>query len=356
MEFPFPLLEPRQGDRHYYDTASSLHHCSLDIPEARGGRVRLQLTIPWYDLEKDLQVLTLAIVWPKHGPALPGPNAVAETIWKRLTAGDFERTRRSSRPLFWSKHGPPRAQPSGLVTARVRINKWRGETFVRTEDQDLAKSLPRDDAVVCLVCDLGWAFRFFHGRWPRDKDKLAWVYRAHRMTALLVAEEIADLYLQNSPHLLPRQRQNLDDAYPVLKKRIAEAYRSDTVTPRRLALALVDIKFEKLLNRLLDPNRMVGLDDATLWSRLLPQENRERLNQLRPAPSVWEIMSWAERVREENEAASGFSSWYSCLVGKPLEPLNPPFETDIRQRKEIAFLEYPGVERWASIVWEALNS
>ncbi len=238
--------------------------------------------------------------------------------------------------------------------AHIRFKKWRAEVIIRKEDQDLAKSLPRDYANVCLITGLGWAFRFFHGRWSRDKDKVAWVYRAHLKTALIVAEEVAELYLSKSSHLFPRQ--HLDGAYPRLAERIKEAYSHPTVTARRLALALVDIKFEKLLNKLLDPNRPVGLDDATLWSRLLPPENRKRLLELCPASSVWEIMSWAEARREENEAASGFSSWYICLVHKPLAPLNPPFDTDIRKRSEIAFLEFPGVERWASIVWEALNS
>lgn len=303
-------------------------------------------------------VLTLAIIWPKGGRALPSPRDLMEEIWRRLTAGGFKRVRRLSKPLFWPKAGPPRVQPSRFVNIRIRFKEWRGEVLIREEDVKLTKLLSseegREAAAVCLQTALGWAFRFFHGRWPREEDKFAWVYRAHRTTALLVAEEVANLYREKSPLLSPRQY--LDEAHPILEKRIKEAYLHPTVTSRRLALALVDIKFEQLLPRLLDPNRMVGLDDAKLWNMFLPPENRERLTKLRPAPSVREIMSWPESKREVDEVASGFSNWWCRIVYDPLRPLYPPSDVPIHERKTIAFLEQPGVERWASIVWEALNS
>ncbi|GEM_PF-4714870 len=365
MDFPFPLLGPRQGHRHHYGPESPWHHCLLEIPESTSGRVRLQLTIPWRELGSGEHIISVALTWPKLNLPPRDLKGLAEDVWKRLVPGKYERTDRSS--LVGS-----------LVRVSIKFNRWRAELFIRREDRQLIELLIREeervaelvssgaiDFAICtvreqaigsLVAGLEWATRFFHPGWSREKDKAAWVYRAHLKTAMLVAEEVADLYLENSP-LLTR-RKYLDVAFPTLKKRISDAYRSATVTARRLALALVDIKFENLFPdrlRLLDPNRLRGLDDATLWSMLLPPDNRDRLIRFRPAPSVQEMMSWPKAKTRDNEAAKGFCNWWVCLVEEPLRPLYPLTDIPLNQRNYIAFLEFPGVERWASIVWDALH-
>jgi len=107
---------------------------------------------------------------------------------------------------------------------------------------------------------------------------------------------------------------------------------------------------------LLHPNRSVGLDDATLWSRLLPPKDQRRLQALLPTPTVHELMSLPKSASRDDEIINGFLSWWSRLVNDPLQPLYPPSDTDFRKHREIAFLEFPGVERWASIVRETLTS
>jgi len=158
------------------------------------------------------------------------------------------------------------------------------------------------------------------------------------MTAMIVADEVADLYLRD-PKLLVHP-QYIEKAYPELEKRIKDAYRHPTVTRRRLALALVDIKFEKVLGPLLNPDRLVGLDDATLWSRRLHRDY-DRLIQLRPAPSVRELLSWSKAKRREDDVADWFLRWWGELVFLPLEPFA---------------VEMAGDEMWPPIVWEALHS
>jgi len=362
IAFPFPLLKSRLGDRHYYETSSSWHHCSLDIPESTRGRITLQRTIPWVDVETGEHILSIAIMWSKHGRALPSPKEVAEVIWKQLTTGHFERSIRSSLCLFWPKVGPPRSQPAELVRAPIKIKRWGAEVFIRKTDRDLAESLPRDDAIVCLVRCLEWGFRLLPGQWARDQDRFAWVYRQHLKTALIVAEEVAQLYLARSPQLSPRMY--LDKAYPELEKLITEAYlpriRKPRVTFRRLALALVHVKFRELGYPVLRPGRS-GLIDSKIWNNLLPPDKRERLIKLRPAPSVRDLLSWSKAKRVDDEVANGFLTWWIRLVYNPLGALYPPQEKPLRERlgksdAVFAFLEDPGVESFASIVWSALNS
>ncbi len=341
MEFSFPLLEPRQGDRHYYYAASPVHHATLDVPESKRGRIRLQLTIPWITLKGGRYLLTVALVWPKIGPDFPMPHELAAELWKRLTEESFERTEQ-------------RGLAGALLKVPVRFKRWPAELFIRKQDWKLARSLAgeegHDATFVCLTETLAWAFRFFHrSRWPREQDKFAWVYRAHRLTALLVADEVAELYLTNAPSLSPRKY--LDEAHPRLARRIAEAYRHPTITPRRLALALVEVKFEKLLGRLL--NRSTGLDDARLWSIMVPPASRSRLLGLLPTQSVVALRSLPKAVRQGDHIC-GFLHWWDLLVNTPLRPLYPPTDVPIKKRSEIAFLELPGVEHWASVVEEAL--
>jgi len=120
----------------------------------------------------------------------------------------------------------------------------------------------------------------------------------------------------------------LDKAYPELEKLITEAYlttatRKPRVTFRRLALALVHVKFKELGYPLLLPERS-GLIDSKIWNNLLPPDKRERLIKLRPAPSVREIRSWPEVKREDDEVADGFLTWWVRLVYDPLGVLYPP--------------------------------
>jgi len=129
IAFPFPLLKSRLGGRHHYNSSSSWHHCSLDIPESTRGRIILQLTIPWFDVEAVEHILSIAIMWPKHGRALPSPREIAELIWKQLTTGHFERTIRSSLCLFWPKVGPPRSQPAELVRTPIKFKRGGGRSL-----------------------------------------------------------------------------------------------------------------------------------------------------------------------------------------------------------------------------------
>ena len=68
MDFSFPLLEKRDGDREHSNPSSAWHLCQLSNPEASGGRIRLQLTIPYYEIGRELgtgqRVVSVALTWP----------------------------------------------------------------------------------------------------------------------------------------------------------------------------------------------------------------------------------------------------------------------------------------------------
>jgi hypothetical protein len=349
----FPLLEERQGDREFNDPLSSWHFRQLSIPE-EGGRIRLQITIPFSDLLVSrivlgtrAPILSLAVTWQRTGHLLPSPELLAKEIIHRLNVGRFKPADRKGRIR------------QRLAKLPIKFARWSGDIYLQWTDRDIAEVLPPRDAVLAIRSAVRWTHwilgGFCEGKKLRGASWQARIYTAHRKTALMVANEIADLYLSNSPRLFSRER--LDEIYPVLVQNIKEAYGSRNpqtaphVTAHRLALALVDLKYGRTLPKLLDKNRQTGLTDSRLWARLLPKQHRNLLRKLCPADSVRDLIDWPETKRESNIAADEFASWWGMLTDSPNVPLR-------RSKKpgSIAFHDLPGVEEWATRVWNALYS
>jgi hypothetical protein len=196
---------------------------------------------------------------------------------------------------------------------------------------------------------LAWAARLLIGRWPSDQDRWCWIYRQHRYIALFVADEVAWYYLHNSSAL--RGSMWLDEAKSSLAHRIREAYvltptgRPPTVTQRRLALALVDVKFENVLPRLLDPARSVGLTDGKLWALVLPPKIRQTLRELCPTRTIPQLLELREQAAELDPILKWVRNWWNLFVDGPLFSFNASH-----------FQSFPAVEDGAARMWAALHN
>jgi hypothetical protein len=240
---------------------------------------------------------------------------------------------------------------------------WRGELFTARANRALVPYAPRRDVYESVREVLGWASKILSHRQPSDRDRLAWIYHAHRRTALFVADEIAKRYFTDRVSLGNVSR--LEAALPKLRERIKAAYPhrvwSSRVTPRRLALALVDHVFEPLFPRpLLEPGRRVGLTDGRLWNEVFPPEYRKRMKALLPAESVHQLLSWPRRELDEHPSGKWFLSWWAILLNV-LGPYYPGYWTNTERSpastdtRSIKLLSHPGVEEWAAEVWDALH-
>ncbi len=343
---PF-LLPTRSGDRPFIYAHSPWHQGKLCVPQSRGGRVRLEMTIPWIGPPGPTShVVPLVLVWPKL-LCLPAPSRVAHVV-----ADALQRAR------------PCRTRGPGLDRFPLKLELWRGEVITRKSDRALLPHVLTPDVLVNVREDLSWASRLLYHRLPSYHDQLGWVYHAYRLTALLVADEIARRYFTDRASL--GKASQLEAALPRLFERINDAYPSRTrpskVTPRRLALALVDQVLGPLFLRLLlDPGRLVGLTDAKLWNQVLPPENRKRLKALLPAESVHALLSWSGQELDAHPTAKWFLKWWSLLLN-----VMGPYAHDRWLASEpspvsqstghFKLLAHPGVEDWAAIVWDALHS
>jgi len=171
------------------------------------------------------------------------------------------------------------------------------------------------------------------------------MYRMHRYTAMVVADEVARLYLSDDRHLLG-DVQFLERADPTLCGRIEAAWGPKAkMTPRRLALALVDAKFKHVLPELLNADRQKGIVDSQLWSLLMRPEEAGKVRALCPAPTVRELCQWSKSRIHQNYSADWFLRWWAEVVRLPLYP----FEMTVE-------MTAAGDDTWPSYVWEALHS
>ncbi len=339
--FKFPLWKKRGDDRNYAFPSSPLNQAVLSVPP-EGGRIRLCVTIPWGGLPdpRRLHILAIALTWRKS-LRLPSSQAVAEATWKALQGKRYRRTTRPALDCFPIKVGP-----------------WRAEAFTWETHRPLLAHLPKDDALVNLQSALEWTSRLLTRRWSR-KGRGDWLLRAHRLTALLVADEIATLYFDDRTRLVNAAA--VEQAEPQLLKRIRAAYRAPRLTPRRLALALVDAKFEGVHPSqfsILDPNRQMGLDDGQLWRRLIPEDHEQRMREgLWPAPSVRELLGWSAEQTREDQRADWLLRWWHLLRDLPLKPLlctPAPRPGELPPSPRNFLQQLPGTEDWAARVWDAL--
>lgn len=336
------LLPPRLTDRYFPYAHSPWHQGGLWVPYG-GGRVRLQVSVPWIGDPGDRRHrLSFVLAWqrPLH---LPAPSKLSTVVADALRGAHPQRTR-----------GP------GLDRFCLKLESWRGEAFTEKKDRALLPHVPRADACLCVREALAWASRLLSHRWPSYHYKLGWIYSAHRFTALLVADEIAARYFEEPASLGDISR--LQSALPQLCRRLGEAYRlpecPPQMTPRRLALALVDHVLGPLFLRpLLDPDRCVSLEEGRLWEQAFPPEYRSRLKTLLPAESVHALLSWPKWKREEDQAVNWFVTWWYLLL-----LVQGPFVRGRWSADEASpitgagskLLAYPGVEKWAAFVWDAL--
>jgi len=274
----FPLLPRRRGDRTHTPPFSPAHDVLLEIPAARGGRVRLQLTMPW---RHEQGSILLALEWPK-AVDLPPVRCLGRTIWRVLCG----------------RAGPPRrTKRFGLSAFPVSVAAWSGRLYVPTAHLGTVRRLDPANAVTGLTAGLDHASRMLVGRWESRVDPQAWIYAMHFRLALLVADEVAREYLDGLPSVpLPLQR--LHQAIPQLRRCVNAAYPGQSprqLTPHRLAMAIVDAKLSHLLRPLLDPGGRAGLDDGTLWRRALPLATERRLCALRKRD--WYVANWCKRWR-----------------------------------------------------------
>lgn len=320
----FPLLRARKGDRTFIE--SDPFECTqLDIPASWGGRVRLQVTI--LSLDGSTKV-ALSMEWPRCSP-LPGPKGLADEVWRTLLSRTPQRTRRA-----------------GLAPFNLALREWRGTVSLRKENVPALRRLEPPYALLCIREALAFAYRHLRGRWPSEKDKQLWMYRMHRYTAMMVADEVARLYLGDRKSELGELK-FLKEAAPSLRKRIKACWqftpsgKGARITPRRLALALVDAKFKHVLPELLNVDRCKGIADGQLWSLVMPPEKAERVRALCPTPTVRELRRWSRSQIHESYAADWFLRWWANIVLRPLHS----FE-----------MIAAGDDAWPSRVWEALHS
>jgi hypothetical protein len=116
------------------------------------------------------------------------------------------------------------------------------------------------------------------------------------------------------------------------------------MTRHRLAFALVDVKFEHVLPRLLDYSRAVGLDDNMLWERMLPPKIRQALRELCFGHTIVELLEWPKEATEYDSILNWVRSWWFFMVYSPLRPFNASH-----------FQSMPGIENPAARVWSALH-
>jgi len=172
----FPLLPRRRGDRTHTPPFSPAHDVLLEIPAARGGRVRLQLTMPW---RHEQGSILLALEWPK-AVDLPPVRCLGRTIWRVLCG----------------RAGPPRrTKRFGLSAFPVSVAAWSGRLYVPTAHLGTVRRLDPANAVTGLTAGLDHASRMLVGRWESRVDPQAWIYAMHFRLALLVADEVAREYL-----------------------------------------------------------------------------------------------------------------------------------------------------------------
>jgi len=274
----FPLLPPRRGDRTFTPPFSRAHDVLLEIPAARGGRVRLQLTMPW---RHEQGSIALALEWAKP-VALPPVRRLGEALW-RVLCGRAGLPRRTNR--------------SRLSAFPVSVAAWSGRLYVPTAHLGTVRRLDPGNAVTWLTAGLGYASRMLVGRWSSHRHRRAWIYAMHEKLGLLAADELAREYLSSLPTVLAHL-ERLHRAAPQLRSQIIAACSGRApahVTPRRFAMALVDAKFRKFRRPLLDPKGRAGLDNGTLWRRVLPLAKERRLRALIKADPY--VAQWRMRWR-----------------------------------------------------------
>jgi len=307
IAFPLP---PRRGDRAFAPPFSPAHDVLLEIPAARRGRVRLQLTMP---RRGERGSIALALEWAKP-VALPLAHGLGKAIWHVLSR----------------RGGPPRRTRRPRLSAfPVSVGAWCGRLYVPTAHLGAVRRLDPGNAVTWLTAGLDYASRMLAGRWGSRADPQAWIYAMHFRLALLVADELAREYL-GSRQAVPASLQRLHQAIPQLRLRVTAAYPGRLprrLTPRRLAMALVDAKFSHLLRPLLDARGRAGIDDGTLWRRVFPLAIERRLRALIRAD--WYVANWCKR-------------WRSLMKVQPLE--------------SYCFFQVPGDEDSAARIWRALHS
>jgi hypothetical protein len=330
MNLQFPLFPPRRGDRRHGNFATEFDQCLLSIPSNPRGRIRLELKIPWAGPKTPLVIIPLALSWAKGVP-LPSPASAAEEIWALLQSCMVKASR------------------TGFVVLSTReIEGWTARIHIPPACCVGIPLIPPQHATLVLREALAWAARLLVGRWPSDEDHWRWIYRQHQRLALIVADEIAWCYLHNLPAL--RHPTYLKEASPDLIQRIREAYglsrdgRSPRVTRHRLAFALVDVKFEHVLPRLLDYSRAVGLDDSKLWERVLPPKIRQTLRELCFGHTVVDLLEWPKEETEFNTMLNWVRGWWFLMVYSPLRPFDA-----------FHFQSMPGVEDLAARVWASLH-
>jgi len=306
----FPLVPSRRGDRTFFNESFPGQDIRLDVPQSRGSRVRLQMTMPYRD---ETGKVSLLVEWPKRRP-FPDPRSVSAQIWNQIT---------SSAPSLRSR--------TGLAFFKVEVDSWRGFVYLPREGIEFLGNVDPANAVVWLGETLAWADRLLVGRRPSDRNVEAWIYRMHRYTALLVACEIAEAYLTNRQSL--RYPRELEQAEGELRRRIAAVWSSHSgrtrVTPQRLALILVDAKFDGVKD-ILSPLALeyhTVLATGHLWRKVMPRESARRLRAL---------------AASDPNGAAWFKRWRSRILSAPLVPYT--------------FFTTPGDEAWASYVWHALKS
>jgi len=330
MSLPFPLFPLRQGDREYTNAASEFNQCLLSIPSDPRGQIRLELVIPVGMCGITLILVPLALSWAK-GLSLPSSNQTARAIWSLLQTGK-----------------PKKSRTGFMVFSTHEVEGWTARVYVPAEVHASLASIQPRYPILVLEESLAWAARLLIGRWPSDQDRWHWIYRQHQHIALFVADEIAWHFLHNPPIL--RDSTWLNEAKPSLVHRIREAYgltatgRPPSVTQRRLALALVDVKFENAHPRLLDHARASGLTDGRLWSLVLPPGTRQTLRNLCPTRTIPELLELREQGAELHIIMKWVRSWWNLFVYSPLRSFNAS-----------NFMSFPGVEDVAARMWEALH-
>jgi hypothetical protein len=363
---PPPLLLRHRRDRCFTLPTFVWHQAHLCVPGARAGRVRLEILLPWVRFAgRGLVLLQLVLMWQKRQQPLPTPLQAATAAANALRSGQFRGTRRQS----------VTGLVGGLVSHHVNAGAWRGELLLPAARRPLAREIPKSWIEPDLRDYLAWAFRLVsQGHWPHGRDRNHWVYQAHFKTAAFVAHELAKRWLRDPTSLekpfgasAPR---HLRAICPRLRKRIAEAWQSQKVTPIRLALALLDEVCSPLRSRrVLDPARLVGFDDGRLLSILLSREERAALESLRPAPTTYELLT------SQNPDAQWFVRWWVNLLravpvypGRPPEgppapsaavpggspsPSAPGTQSSTQRDDRVYLRTVPGAEAWAERVWSA---
>jgi hypothetical protein len=206
--------------------------------------------------------------------------------------------------------------------------------YVPVKDLASIDRLDPSNAPLWLAEGVAFAKKMLVGKLRSDPDKDAWIYEMHHLLALLVADDLARTYLTDPGTL--SSPGPLQQAEPLFRARIAKVWPGRPLTPRRLAMALVDAKFGNVRRPLLDPHRQVGHIEATLWGHLLPPKRRRRLHAL---------------IQRDGYVARWCRRWRSLMIIDPLElyPACRPPGSKYRWHA-------PGEENLAIRIWHALYS